>query len=182
MASPIQLESKRLMLRSFDRDDFDVFSNLIKDEMVSENLKFIFKTKNEEEIEFFFKSLTNSFKTSNPIVALLIIKKDTGNSIGSCGLILLENKNEAICFYSLLPGYRGYGFAIEAMKKLIKYAFLKLKLFKLITFINPKSSKVWKVAERVGMKYMGQVQIIDISSRAMYFSIEKIEFEAQQII
>ena len=182
MDIPNQLETKRCVLRPFERDDFEVFSNLIKDDLVSENLEFLVMKKIEEKPEFLFESIINSSKTLNAIVALIILKKDTGNCIGSCGLILLEDNNEAMCFYSLLPSYRGCGYAIEAVKKLIEYAFMKLELFKLITLINPKNSKAWKVAERVGMKYMGQVQINDISSIAMYFSIEKSEFEAQLII
>lgn len=182
MDIPNQLETKRCILKPFERDDFEVFSNLLKDDIVSENLEFLVMKKIEEKPEFLFESIINSSKTLNTIVALIILNKNTGNTIGSCGLFLLEDSNEAMCFYSLFPSYRGYGFAIEAVKKLIEYAFMKLKLFKLITLINPKNSKAWKVAERVGMKYMGQVQINDLSSIAMYFSIEKIEFEAQLLI
>jgi RimJ/RimL family protein N-acetyltransferase len=175
-----QIDTKRLTLRLINRDDIEVFSNIMKDKSVSENLKFIIKMKYKDKPENLFHQILDSFNTSEPILTFLIVEKDTENIIGSCGLIPLANSNEALCFYILLPRYRGSGFAIEAMKKLIEHAFLKVKLSKLTTFVNPKKPKLWKVAERVGMKYMGQIQINEILSTAMYFSIEKAEFDAQQ--
>lgn len=181
MDIPNQIETKRLTLRLFNWDDINFFSNIMKDNSVAENLKFFIKTENKKNPENLFQKIIDSYDDSEPILAFLIVKKDTGNCIGSCGLIHSTGTNEALCFYQLLPRYRGSGFAIEAMKKLIEYAFLKVKLTKLITFVNPKSSKVWKVAERAGMKYMGQVHICEISSTAMYFSLETAEFDAQQL-
>ena len=180
MAHLNKLETKRLMLRPLIKDDFSVFSNLLKSTDVSNHLEFILKRKQVINIKNLFQSLMNTSNTSNPICTLLIINKETGDAIGSCGLLILEGSNEAECFYILLSEYRGSGFAIEAMKKLIEYGFLKLNLFKIIAHINPKKSPLWKVAERVGMKYMGHKQINAISSKAMYYSIEKNEFEAQR--
>ena len=180
MDLPIQIETKRLILRPFNRDNFEVFSNLMKDTEVIQNLKFVIKSEPEKDIKTLFQSIIDSYSTSGPIFALMITTKESGNYIGFCGLINLKEDNEAECFYALLPRYRGHGFAIESVKKLIGYTFSELGLTRIIKFINPKDSRLWKVAERVGMKYMGHVQLDNISSKVMYFSIEKTEFEAQQ--
>lgn len=175
-----QLESKRLILRPFTQNNIEVFSNIMNDAQVSNNLKFVLKTEIGKNIEDLFHSIISSYNTSEQVVALEIIIKGSGNSIGFCGLTPVKDDRIVECFYALLPRFRGYGFAIEAMKKLIDYAFLKLNISKVNAFINPKNSKLWKVAERIGMKYMGDIQIKEISSKAMYFSIEKTEFEAQR--
>lgn len=180
MAHPNTLETKRLILRPLMMDDFSDFSNLLKGNDVSNNLEFILKTKQVINIKNLFQSLMNTGDTSKPIFTLLIINKETRDAIGSCGLLIIEGGNEAECFYALLPEYRGSGFAIEAMKKLIEYGFSKLNLLKIIAHINPIKSPLWKVAERVGMKYMGHKQINALSSKVMYYSIEKNEFEAQR--
>ena len=181
MDLPNQIETKRLILRLINQDDFDIFSDIVKDDDVSNNLEFVLKNKPEKSIKSLFQTIITSFSSKDPIIALIVITKEDGNRIGSCGLIPLECGNEAECFYALLPEYRGSGFAIEAMKKLIEYGFSKLNLFKIIAHLNPNKSPLWKVAERVGMKYMGHKQINAISSKAMYYSIEKNEFEAQRI-
>ncbi|MFX0105613.1 MAG: GNAT family N-acetyltransferase [Candidatus Hodarchaeota archaeon] len=175
-----QLESKRLILRPFTQGTFEVFSNIINDAQVSKNLKFVLKTEIGKNIEDLFHSIIKSYSTSEQMVALEIIIKGNGEPIGLCGLIPLKDKKIVECFYALLPRFRGQGFAIEAMKKLIDYAFLNLNISKVIAILNPRNSKLWKVAERIGMKYLGHIQLKEILSKAMYFSIEKTEFEAQK--
>ncbi|UCC20107.1 MAG: GNAT family N-acetyltransferase, partial [Promethearchaeota archaeon] len=182
MDLPYQINTKRLILRFLNHDDFNIFSEIAIADSISENLNFIFKIKAVENVRTFFQKIVDSINTSQPILTFLIFNKDLGKYIGSCGLVYSKDNKEAICFYLLLPRYRGFGFAIEAMKKLIEFAFSKFVLLKIITYINPKCSKVWKVAERVGMKYLGHIYLDEISSKAMYFSINKKEFEDQQII
>lgn len=175
-----QIETKRLILRSTNQDDFEFILEIFEVNDIAENLKFFLKNKPEKDKKTLIRSIIASHNTSGPMVALIIINKESNNLIGICGLIPLESSNEVECFYALLPRYRGQGFAIESMKKLIEYAFTKLNLAKIIAFINPKSASLWKVAERIGMKYMGQIQYNNITSMAMFFTIEKSEYEIQR--
>lgn len=179
MNRPNQIETKRLILRPLNQNDFEVFSDIIKDDEVLNNLEFVLKIKPIKNIKSLFLTVIDSLNSKNSILVLIVINKEDGNSIGSCGLKVLKDYNGAECFYTLLPKYRGFGFTIEAMKKLLEYAFKELKLVRIITFIPPTNSRSWKVAERIGMKYLGHKQIRNVSSKAMYFSIEKAEFEAQ---
>ncbi|MFX0138236.1 MAG: GNAT family N-acetyltransferase [Candidatus Hodarchaeota archaeon] len=175
------LETKRLILRPFNQDDFELFSNILKDHEVSKNLKYVLRSEFEQNIDILFQAIINSNNRSGSIFALVISNKEIKEDIGSCGFTFSEENNETVCFYMLMPRFRGNGFAIEAMKKLIEYAFLNLNLPKLTIYINPKSSGIWKVAERTGMKYMGQIELNKIYSKAMFFSIEKKEFTARQL-
>ncbi|MFX1378653.1 MAG: GNAT family N-acetyltransferase [Promethearchaeota archaeon] len=171
------IETKRLRLRPINHNDFEFFLISIKDDQVSENIKKIINLKNLENPEILFEEIIQL----DAIFTLIISKKDTDEYIGICGLNILADSNEAICFYALLPKYRGFGFAIEAMKILIAYGFLKFSLNKITTYVEPTSSAIWKVAERVGMKYLGHIQTSKPQSKVMYFSIERNEFEAQQV-
>jgi len=179
MNLPNQIETKRLILRPYCQADFEVFSKIIEDDDVSKNLKFVLNIKPEKNKTSLFQYIIGSYSSKHPILALIISTKQEGYYIGSCGLIPLEDGSGAEIFYIVFPKYRGYGYAIEAMKKLIEFAFKGLNLTRLITFIQPTNSRSWKVAERIGMKYLGHKQIRNISSKAMYFLIEKTEFEAQ---
>jgi RimJ/RimL family protein N-acetyltransferase len=171
--------TKRLILKLVNQNNFEVFTKIIEDPDVIKNLKFISKEGSEMNVKDLFMSILESYNSNTPIIALIIFNKESGNYIGSCGLLPSEDDNSAECFYTLIPQYRGQGFAIEAMKKLIKYAFTELHFKRITLSIHPTNSKGWKVAERVGMKYLGHVSVKDISSKMMYFSMEKSEFEAQ---
>ena len=111
------------------------------------------------------------------MISLVISKKDTEDFVGTCGLKFHPNSVEF--FYILHPLYHGNGFAIEAMRKLLTYAFEKLELQKILIHIHPYNTRAWKVAERIGLKYMGQVTHKDFIPNAMLFSIEKKEYESQ---
>ncbi|MHA2121967.1 MAG: GNAT family N-acetyltransferase, partial [Promethearchaeota archaeon] len=101
-----------------------------------------------------------------------------GEPCGFCSLETTDDKRVK-CVYALLPEYRGNGYTIEAMLKLIDYAFTEFKIPKIVAYILPSNTRGWKVAERIGMKYMGHVQHIDFTPKAMFFSIEKEEYMIQ---
>jgi ribosomal-protein-alanine N-acetyltransferase len=176
------IETNRLTLRNLNRDDYEFFLGITNDKAISENINYLLEDVDLSKPELLFKIITNSFEFSYPFLSLIILRKDTKDCIGLCGLrFLIENK-EAICFYYLIPLYRDSGFAIESLKKLIAYGFSRVNLNKISIYINPKSKSIWKVAERSGLKYLGHVHITEINSKAMYFSIEKEEFRAQEFI
>ncbi len=179
MIIPKQLETKRLILRRYIRDDFDAFLNLMRIEQVTRHLNFTQEEKTFEGIRNLFCGVINSYNNRDSIFALAIFHKNTGEYIGSCGLNTLNNNDRVECFYALLPQYWGNGFAIEAMKKLLEYTFSLKEITKVVAFINPKNSRSWKVAERIGMKYLGHVPYENITVKPMYFSIEKTEHQNQ---
>jgi len=127
----------------------------------------------------FFSSILNSYDTLDPIFALVIINKENKNYLGTCGLKSLSDNGTVECFYALLPEYRRNGFAIESMLKLLEYSFEELKILKIVIFIHPNNTRGWKVAERIGMKYMGHIKHNNIVPKAMLFSIEEKEYKMQ---
>ena len=180
MKLPHKLETKRLVLRSFIKDDFKAFHHLISNEETIKNLYLTDQFKEIKKVPNLFDSLINPYNSSESIFVLAITDKENENFLGFCGFKDLENNTGVSTFYALLPEYRGYGYAIEFMKKFFEYAFLKLELPKIVAFVNPQSTKSWKVAERIGMKYMGHVQCKNFNPDPMFFTIEKTEFDAQR--
>lgn len=179
MNIPKQLETKRLILRPYIKDDFDAFLNLMRTEQVTRHLNFTQEEKTFESIKNLFYGVINSYNNRDSIFALTISHNNTGDYLGSCGLNPLK-KNEGVeCFYALLPQYWGNGFAIEAMRKLLEYAFSFKEIPKIVAFINPKNPRSWKVAERIGMKYLGHVSYENMTIKPMYFSIDKAEHQNQ---
>ena len=129
----------------------------------------------EDTIDFL-----DSYKIADPGFSLIISNKENETNLGTCGLISIRDCRNVACVYALLPEFRGNGFAIEAMLKLIGYAFIKLEIPKIIAYIHPDNTQGWKVAERIGMKYIGHIQNEDFESKVMHFSIDKREYKAQR--
>ena len=175
MILPSKLETKRLILRPFNKNDFEYFYDFMKNE---DNTKFLNFTSDQKTSEG-IKNLFNSVINSNPTFALVIAHKVSNLYLGSCGFSPLEKKDEIECYYTLLPHFWGNGYAIEAMKKLFDYAFSELYISKIIAYVTPGNIRGWKTAERVGMKYMGDIISKNSSQRAMLFNIEKREYDNQ---
>lgn len=180
MKLPQKLETKRLVLRTFIKDDFKAFFNLISNEETIKSLYLSAQFKEIKKVQEIFDSLLNPYNSSESNFVLAIIDKENENFLGFCGFKDLDNNSDALTFYALLPEYRGYGYAIEFMKKLFEYAFLRLELPKIVALINPQYTKSWRVAERIGMKYMGHIKYKNFNPDPMFFTIEKEEFEAQR--
>jgi RimJ/RimL family protein N-acetyltransferase len=148
MKIPERLETKRLILRPYTKEDINKF--------------------------------LDSYKILGSGFSLVISNKDNDSYSGTCGIIPNRDNRSVGCVYALLPEFRGNGFAIEAMLKLIEYAFNKLEVPKITAHIHSDNSDGWKVAERIGMKYMGHVQHDCFMSKTMLFTIKKEEFEVQR--
>lgn len=181
MRTPERLMTRRLILRQYTKKDFNDFYELIKNESVIKNLNIKPEYQTLDGANALLSTILNSYDTSGTILALVISNKENENYLGTCGIKSQKNCAVAKCFYALLPLNRGYGFAIEAMLKLFEYAFEVLAFLKIVTYIHPNSSHAWKVAERIGMKYMGQIRHKNFIPHAMFFSIEKEEYKVQHL-
>ena len=179
MNIPNILETKRLIIRPFNENDFNPFISFMISKKATKYLSFTEAEKTPEGAKALINSILNSYNTRYSVCALAITQKDNGTYIGSCGLTPNKNNNDAECFYALLPEYWGNGYAIECVRKLFEYAFTELKLSKIVAHVKPKNTRSWKTAERAGMKYLGHVRLKNLPSKAMFFSIEKSEFEFQ---
>lgn len=180
MISPKKLETKRLEICPFTEENFEDFFETINNR---DCVKYITRDSEgliPENAKVLFSSVLSSYNTPISKIILKILKKRTNEYMGLCGVIISNEKVAAECFYALLPLFQGKGYAIEAMIKLLEFSFNILKIPKIKIFLHPDNSKAWKVAERIGMKYMGQLSHRIIIPKAMLFTIEKKEYNSQR--
>ncbi len=137
--------------------------------------------KRDDELHQKFESYTTptSFFTDfhkNTLI-FTITHKVNSQLLGLIFLKPLNSNSEMECFVILFPQYRGDGFAIEALKKSIEFAFSTLKIETLYAYINQDNKRGWLVAERSGMKYMGDIIIEQNNKKKMKFSLNKNDFD-----
>ena len=163
--TPSTLETKRLMIRQFTQEDFDNIISFLKG-VTSTSFNQLFKT------------IINSYLSQEIGISYALILKNNGVFLGFCGLITLEANMSMECYYFLQPEYLGNGYAIESLRKIFEYAFSELKLDKIIAYIDQGNTRGWKVAERSGMKYMGNIFRKDnnLKKKSMFFLIDKNDY------
>lgn len=158
-------ETERLFFRKLEHFDFEIWLELFKDEYTAKMLGMSqFKTPKErceKWFEWTFHRYENDLGGQN-----VLISKEAQQLIGQCGLLVreVENKFELEIAYSILPQFRGKGFAFEAAKKCKNFAFENKFHDRLISIIHPENNNSKNVALKNGMTYQKQ---IDYSGQKM---------------
>lgn len=80
--------------------------------------------------------------------------KETGQMIGTCGLVKRDSVPDVEVGYALLPQFRGRGLAIEAAKAVVDYARDVLKLERVAAIVTPANRDSIKVLERIGLAFV----------------------------
>ena len=166
--TPSTLETKRLMIRQFTKVDFD-------------NIVSFMEGVTSTSFNQLFKTIIDSYQSQEIVISYALILKSTGDFLGFCGLITLEDNMPMELYYFLRPEYCGNGYAIESLRKIFEHAFSELKLDKIVAYIDQGNTRGWKVAERSGMKYMGNILRKDtnLKKKSMFFLIDKNDYYNQ---
>ncbi len=148
----IQLETERLILRQWKKEDFKVFEKLNSDFVVMEYFPSVLSVKESNTLAQKYQDLIESRGWG----LWAIEEKSSGDFIGCLGL---HETGSDLPFdpcieigWRLLKEYWGKGYATEAGNEVLKFAFEELKLDEVVSFtasINHRSESVMK---RLGMK------------------------------
>ena len=88
-----------------------------------------------------------------------ITEKQSGKIIGACGIGGVEyDRTENEVFYHIGKNYWNQGYATEASKVMLEYAFMKLRLPKIIGIVHPDNVASIKVLEKIGLKRQGIIE------------------------
>ena len=84
-----------------------------------------------------------------------VIVKSTGRIIGHCGLGRLEQSQEIEVAYILDSAYWWHGYATEAARAMVGYAFSNLKLLRIVAVAFPENTRSINVMRKIGMAQVG---------------------------
>jgi len=149
-------ETERLLFRKITEQDFDTWLAFCK---YPDSLKYIFsqeQLKVEDPIErcrIWFNRVFNRYENGLGGMNALI-EKQTGAFVGQCGLLIqtIDDMEELEIGYSLMPAFRGKGYANEAAIKCKEFAFENDFATSIISVIVPENTDSIKVAMNNGMK------------------------------
>jgi RimJ/RimL family protein N-acetyltransferase len=99
----------------------------------------------------------------------LVEKKDTGDPIGVCGLVIRPELENPDIGYGLLEDYRGKGYALEAAEAVLEFAQEELKLECLCAITHPDNTPSGKLLKKLGFTRQGQRQLSEIGAIADYY-------------
>lgn len=147
-------ETKRLILRSICANDLDDIFEFSSDPQVAYHMTWE-ANKTKSETLAFIHSVLEGYK--NGLSAeWAIVEKGNQKVIGTCAFIDWSNEHsKAILGYVINQLYWGNGYAVEAVKELLKYGFDTLNLNRIEAHCDIDNIASEKVMKKLGMSSEG---------------------------
>lgn len=155
----VTLETERLTLRPWTRDDIDVHAELFANDEImrfSHNRKGLTRDQSVRQLE----RIVQHFE-SNGFGYWAVIPKDVGRIVGYAGLQVpwwfkdLLPAIEFGCRYH--PDYWKRGYATEAGQAALTHGFEVLALDEIIAIYEPANVASGRLIERLGMRFVREV-------------------------
>jgi RimJ/RimL family protein N-acetyltransferase len=146
----MQLETERLILRSFREEDVDVMAQLFANPDFMRFSLGVF-TERKQTVAFIEKVV--GWDRHGIPSQFAVIPRGNNALIGYCGFFHHhEVPGEIEIGYRLHPGYWNRGLITEAARAVREHGFADLNLPRVISLIHPENIPSRRVAEKNGMK------------------------------
>ena len=139
----VKLETERLILRNYQKEDMEQVHKYFSNEDVARYEDFY-----PMSIEEVAEMVSEWSSMDNRLVAVL---KDTKELIGSVGY-WIDEQGEYSIDYDFNPAYGKQGYATEAASKLLQYLFDDMKISKIYGDCDVRNSDSYQLLERLGFE------------------------------
>lgn len=154
------LETERLKLRDYTKEDFDFLYSMTSNEKM---MKYIGngQTRDREETKATLNKLFAMYKSHPYHGHKLLISKTTGELIGHAGFFpqTIEEEEYIEIGYWIEERYWNQGYATEIAKALRVFGEQKLQLKEIISLVYVGNTGSANVAEKNGMQISKQVEL-----------------------
>lgn len=169
------IETNRLILRELSLDDTEKLSLVLSDPT---SMKYYPKAFTKEKVEQWINWNINSYLL-NGFGLWAVILKESNELIGDCGITMqeVEGKSYPEIGYHIRKDYCGKGYATEAAKACIDFAFVEKNFEKVYSYMKDDNIPSRKVAEKNGMKFLKYFQKsigCEIINEALYVKEKEI--------
>ncbi|HKS28463.1 MAG TPA: GNAT family N-acetyltransferase [Pyrinomonadaceae bacterium] len=164
------LETERLVLRRFTPDDLDELVALRSDPEVRRYLGDQSRERVEQRLQYYI-----SHYEPHGFGMWAVLLKETGQMIGWCGLMFLDETPEVEVGYGVARDYWGKGLMTEAAHACLRYGFERVGLERIVAVAMPENHASRRIMEKLGMRYEKIVH--HYGHDLVYYAIGRDEFK-----
>lgn len=164
------LETERLRIRQLNAADAGFILELLNDPSFIQNIGDRNVRTLEEARAYILNGPVVSY-AKNGFGLSLVILKETGESIGMCGLIKRDALEDVDIGYAFLPRYWSKGYAIESTLGMKAYAKDVIQLKRLVGIVDPANEGSIRVLEKTGLTYEKMIKLSEDDIELKLFSI-----------
>ena len=145
------LETKRLILREMNDDDFDALKKVISD---IETMKYYQEPYNDEGVTRWINWCKDSY-IKNGFGLWAVVLKETGEMIGDCGISMqyIDDEYKPEIGYHLRKDYHRQGIGKEMTQAVRDYFFTHFNFDEVYSYMDKDNLPSYKTAEANGMTF-----------------------------
>jgi RimJ/RimL family protein N-acetyltransferase len=144
----MRIETARLLLRPLTSEDEAALATVLSD---AETMRWYPRPLTRDEVREWIERQLGRYSSSTGLLGL--VEKQTGRLIGDCGPVWqeVEGRTELEIGYHVSRERWNQGFATEAARVVIDYAFENLGVERVVSMIRPENLASRRVAEKNGL-------------------------------
>jgi RimJ/RimL family protein N-acetyltransferase len=149
-----EIETERLRLRPLAPEDRDALYVIYADPEVSRYL-----LTPPRSIEEFRQPFQQMVELSSTLGMWVVISKADNRMIGRCGFYPFSEERTPELAYLLSRTYWGAGFATEAARRCLAYAFSEQSWAEVVAMVRPENRASARVLAKVGMQRLRTIRV-----------------------
>jgi [ribosomal protein S5]-alanine N-acetyltransferase len=151
-------QTERLILRPMTEKDADFILELLNEPSFIRNIGDR-KVRTIDGAKAYITDGPVASYAKNGFGLYLVEHRESGESMGMCGLIRRNTLKDVDIGYAFLPKFWSRGYAFEAAREMKRYAQQELGLKRLVAVVDPENSSSIRLLEKLGMKFERMVRL-----------------------
>lgn len=153
-----KLETRRLLIEELRLEDASFILELLNDPDFIDQIADR-GVRNLEDARRFLRDGPLASYREHGFGMFAVRGRQTGESLGLCGLVRRPELETVDLGYAFLPSARGQGFALEAARRVLRFAHEDLDFKHLLAIVNPGNLPSRTLLEKLGMQYQKMIQL-----------------------
>lgn len=166
------IETERLILRHLSTNDAPFILELLNDPSFIQNIGDRNVRTIADAESYITKGPVSSYE-KNGFGLDLVTLKETGESIGICGLIKRDTLEDVDIGYAFLPKFWKKGYAVESARAVLEYGLTVQKLKRIVAITLEANRGSVRVLERIGLTFEKMVNLAGDDEELMLFAINQ---------
>ena len=165
------LETERLILRQFTRDDAEFILELLNEPSFIQNIGDRGVRTLEGASAYILNGPVASY-AKNGFGLYLVVLKETNEPIGMCGLIKRGGLEDVDIGYAFLPKFWSKGYAVESALAVKAYAKNAIGLHRIVAITDPANAGSIRVLEKIGLRFERMIRLSEDDMELKLFAVE----------
>jgi len=163
------IETDRLVLRRLSTDDAEFINELLNQPSFLRYIGDKEVRSNADAVRYIQTGPLASYERFG-FGLYLVELKESGASIGICGLLKRDSLPDVDVGFAFLPSYWSQGYAFESASAVMTYGREVLGLRRIVAITSPDNDPSIRLLERIGLRFEGLIKLSEDKSEVRLFS------------